>query len=120
MLSASLQSDTHDQVESRSSIIVSESKFLYKHVTFTMQRMTLLKLSKQKKALEFVITPLDEYYCNRLTFFKFRMLPCLPLSIYDARRCLRKLIEGVYSALPELHTKLRLAHLDVRLRKYLL
>jgi len=33
-LSASLESDTYDQVKSRSSIIVSGSKFLYKHVPF--------------------------------------------------------------------------------------
>jgi len=91
-LSASFQpNNTLDQVESRSSIIVSGSKFLYKYVPFTKQAWTLLKLSKQKKALEFVLTPLDELDCCNLTFFKFRMLPCLPFSVYDACKCLRSL-----------------------------
>ena len=109
-----LPADNIYQIESTSSILVYCNDFLYKHNPSPTQQMTLLKLSIEESS-EVVLTPESSIKCHKLTFYKFKMLPNLPLSRDQACKCLKKLIEGVYLALSELHNKYDLAHLDVRL-----
>ena len=104
------------QLKSRASILVycRQCLYLYKYVPSLAQENTLLFLTGRRRS-SFILTPEEWFkYCN-LTFFKFKKLPYLPLTINQAQRCLKDFVSGVHTALTVLHQSFRLAHLDIRL-----
>ena len=48
-------------------------------------------------------------------FFRYPHIKHDPLTRAEAKRCLMALYRGLYNALEEVHSKLGLAHMDVRL-----
>ena len=106
------------QVESKSSIIVCDGEFIYKRI---------IDEAEDKRMLEFYTfgTPQKEYQIPKETYWYneeqhlwWYVFPFLvpPKSRSEARKCLPVLVQGVAQAIQRMHSVLKMAHLDIRLK----
>ena len=104
------------QIYSKSSIILCDTEYVYKHIIDTKEAYAMEKLLRKQAVCERCVLPLEAMnFSDEVSFFKYRFILQHPLSRKEARACLPTFVQSIVQAIQEMHTVLRKAHLDIRL-----
>ena len=105
------------QVESKSSIIVCDGEFIYKHNIDVPETNRMLQFYCFGTAEKEYQIPKKIHLYNKERLLRWYVFPFLvpPKSRSEARECLPMLVQDVAKAIQKMHTVLKMAHLDIRL-----
>ena len=105
------------QVESKSSIIVCNGEFIYKHIIDEAENNRMLQFYCFGTAEKEYQIPKQIHLYNKKRLLRWYVFPFLvpPKSRSEARECLPMLVQDVAKAIQKMHTVLKMAHLDIRL-----
>ena len=105
------------QVESKSSIIVCDGEFIYKHIIDEAEDKRMLELYFFGTSQKEYQIPKKIHLYNEERLLGWYVFPFLvpPKSRSEARECLPVLVQDVAKAIQRMHTVLKMAHLDIRL-----
>ena len=105
------------QVESKLSTIVCNGEFIYKYIIDEVEDKRMLKFYFLGTAQEEYQLPKQLHIYNKERYLMWYVFPILvpPKSRREARECLPTLVQGVAKAIQAMHSKLEMAHLDIRL-----
>ena len=105
------------QVESKSSIIVCDGEFIYKHIIDVPETNRMLQFYCFGTAEKEYQIPKKIHLYNKERLLRWYVFPFLvpPKSRSEARECLPMLVQDVAKAIQKMHTVLKMAHLDIRL-----
>ena len=103
------------QIRSKSSIIVCDGKFFYKHIVDNFESRAIEEMIAVDEKSDKYLLPSKKYsYRKGPCFYVYPKL-LSPMSRAEAKRCLPNFVTSVAKAINALHTTLERAHLDIRL-----
>ena len=114
----------NEQLPARGSIIVRNDEWVYKinfwHGDQAALEIAALRIRVENYSIKRGSTLRSAIHLTQVTvagaeFYKYPHIKHDPLTRAEAKRCLMALYRGLHNALDEVHSKLGLAHMDVRL-----
>ena len=103
------------QLASKNSIMIHSQTKAYKIPLWKNQEKTMDVASVITSASFNHVVDLEEYKFNDLYCFMYDWLPYYPMVREEAKRCIGHLFTEICSAIKQLHSQTKLAHLDIHL-----